>query len=176
MEELAFTKLTAPPDPSFTCGVESINRMIQDSYFLCLLKRCYTYQVTARGTVIAYYRIELRRFDNSKFDPPLEEYSLGLYQDLYALHIQYIAVQKNFQKHHIGNAVLEHILRSIDQIVSCCPPRLVTLEAFGELVSWYQQHGFKSLGISRENPETEFMFMDLLSDEDCGKLQAMAEG
>lgn len=118
----------------------------------------------------------MRRFDNSKFDPPLEEYSLGLYQDLYALHIQYIAVRKDFQKHHIGNAVLEHILRSIDRIVSCCPLRLVTLEAFGELAGWYQQHAFQSLGVSRENPETEFMFMDLLSDEDCGKLQAMAEG
>ena len=175
MGELAFTKLTAPPDPSFTCGVKSIDRMIQDSYFLCLLKRCYTYEVTAQGIVVAYYRIELRRFDNSKFDPPLEEYSLGLYQDLYALHIQYIAVRKDLQKHRIGNAVLKHILGSVDHIVSCCPLRLVTLEAFEELVDWYKQYTFESLRASRANPETRFMFLDLLSAQDYDRLQAMEQ-
>lgn len=175
MGSLTFTMLTAPADPSFTCGVKSIDQMIRDSYFLCLLKRCYTYEVTAEEKVVAYYRIELRRFDSSEFDPPLEEYTQGLYDDLYALHIQYIAVHKDFQRCHIGSSVLKHILRSIDHIVSCCPLRLVTLDAFGELVDWYKQYTFESLRVSRENPETIFMFLDLLSPEDLNKLEEMAE-
>lgn len=70
MGDLTFTKMTKPADPSFTCGISSIDKMVKDSYFLCLLKRSYAYEVTAEGKVVAYYRIELRRFDNSKFDPP----------------------------------------------------------------------------------------------------------
>ena len=58
--------------------------------------------------------------------------------DLYALHIQYIAVRKDFQRHHIGDAILKHILRNIGNIVFYCPLRLVTLEAFQELVDWYK--------------------------------------
>ena len=61
------------------------------------MKRSYAYEVTAEGFVVAYYRIELRRFNNSEFDPPLDEHSLNLYNDLYSIHIQYIAVRQEFQ-------------------------------------------------------------------------------
>lgn len=70
MGTLTFTKMTRPADSTFTCGVQSIDKMVQDSYFLCLMKRSYAYEVTAEGFVVAYYRIELRRFNNSEFDPP----------------------------------------------------------------------------------------------------------
>lgn len=172
MGELAFTKMATPVDPSFTCGVASIDQMIRDSYLLCLLKRSYAYEVSAAGKVVAYYRIELRRFDNSQFDPPIEEHSIGRYTDLYALHIQYIAVHKDYQRHHIGNAILEHILCSVDDIVRYCPLRLITIEAFQELVGWYTRHYFEALETSRENPETELMFIDLISAEDMDKINA----
>lgn len=172
MGELAFSKMVKPADPSFTCGVQSIDSMIRDSYMLCLLKRSYAYEVSAEGRVVAYYRVELRRFENSKFDPPLDEHSIDEYTDLYALHIQYIAVHKDYQKHHIGTAILKHILCSIDTIVSYCPLRLVTIEAFQELISWYERYCFVDLETSKDNPETELMFIDLISEEDIAKIEA----
>lgn len=175
MGELTFTKMVNPADPSFTCGVESIDRMIRDSYLLCLLRRSYAYEVSAAGKVVAYYRIELRRFENSQFDPPIDEHSIDRYTDLYALHIQYIAVRKDYQGHHIGNAILEHILCSIDNIVCYCPLRLITLEAFQELVEWYERHCFEPLEISRDNPETELMFIDLIPAQDVVKINECDE-
>lgn len=175
MGDLTFTKMTKPADSSFTCGISSIDKMVKDSYFLCLLKRSYAYEVTAEGKVVAYYRIELRRFDNSKFDPPLDEHSLDLYNDLYALHIQYIAVRKDFQRHHIGDAILKHILRNIGNIVFYCPLRLVTLEAFQELVVWYKKYTFEALAQSQDNPETTLMFLDLVSSEDLDKINALED-
>lgn len=175
MGDLTFTKMTKPADASFTCGIPSIDQMVRDSYFLCLLKRSCAYEVSAENTVVAYYRIELRRFDNSKFDPPLDEHSIGLYNDLYALHIQYIAVHKKFQGHHIGDAILKHILRNVGDITFYCPLRLVTLEAFQELVPWYQKYTFESLERSVDNPETTLMFLDLISSEDLDKITSIEE-
>lgn len=173
MDYLAFTKMTKPASPSFTCGVSSIDKMVNDSYFLCLLKRSYAYEVTFENKVVAYYRIELRRFDNSSFDPPLEEYSLDKYNDLYALHLQYIAVREDCQGHGIGKAVLSHILRTIETITRYCPLRLVTLDAFQELIPWYQKHGFEVLAQNLDDPETTLMFLDLISLEDFDKIKAL---
>lgn len=33
MGTLTFTKMTRPADSTFTCGVQSIDKMVQDSYF-----------------------------------------------------------------------------------------------------------------------------------------------
>lgn len=173
MGTLTFTKMTRPADSTFTCGVQSIDKMVQDSYFLCLMKRSYAYEVTAEGFVVAYYRIELRRFNNSEFDPPLDEHSLNLYNDLYSIHIQYMAVRQEFQKHCIGTTIFKHILLSIEDIVKYCPLRLVTLEAFRELKSWYERFSFIDLEPSLDNPETEFMFLDLVSPSDLDKIQSI---
>lgn len=173
MDSLTFTKMAKPADPTFTCGIESIDKMVKDSYFLCLMKRSYAYEVTYNGIIVGYYRIELKRFDNSKFDPPLDEHSLDLYSDLYALHIQYIAVRKEYQQHHIGSSIFEHILQSVDDIVKCCPLRLVTLEAFHDLINWYSKYTFIDLAPSLDNPETNLMFSDLISSSDLDKIQSL---
>lgn len=175
MNSLTFTKMTKPADSTFTCGIESIDKMVENSYFLCLMKRSYAYEVTANGIIVAYYRIELKRFDNSKFDPPLDEHSLDLYNDLYALHIQYIAVWKEYQQHRIGTSIFEHILQSIDNIVEYCPLRLVTLEAFHDLIKWYSTYAFIDLAPSQDNPETNLMFLDLISSADFDKIQSLEE-
>ena len=54
----------------------------------------------------------------------------------------------------------------IRNIVFYCPLRLVTLEAFQELVDWYKDHTFEALAQSQDNPETTLMFLDLVSSED----------
>ena len=109
----------------------------------------------------------------AKFDPPLDEHSLDLYSDLYALHIQYIAVRKEYQQHHIGSSIFEHILQSVDDIVKCCPLRLVTLEAFHDLINWYSKYAFIDLAPNLDNPETNLMFSDLISSSDLDKIQSL---
>lgn len=175
MGSLTFTRMMKPADSNFSCGIESIDKMVEESYFLCLMKRSYAYEVTANETVVAYYRIELRRFDNSNFDPPLCEHSLNSYNDLYALHIQYIAVRKKYQGKHIGDAVFKHILCTVDNIKKYCPLRLVTLEAFEELMNWYEKYTFIPLTRSRDNPETHLMFLDLISSADLEKIKSIED-
>lgn len=62
-----------------------------------------------------------------------------------------------------GSDFTGHILLSIEDIVKYCPLRLVTLEAFRELKSWYERFSFIDLEPSLDNPETEFILI-LITD------------
>lgn len=98
MGKLIFTKLNHPADQCFTCGNPSIDKKVADSYFLTLLDRCYAYEVTTEsGVIVAYYQIQFKRFPIDRFPEPIDEYSLNSYVDLYAMHIEYLAVRKEYQ-------------------------------------------------------------------------------
>lgn len=114
MGKLIFTKLNHHADKSFTCGNPSIDKKVRDSYFLTLLHRCYAYEVTTEnGIVLAYYQVQFKRFPITSFPEPIDEYSLDNYEDLYAFHIEYLAVRKEYQHRKIGSKVLQHILGKI---------------------------------------------------------------
>lgn len=164
METLNFTKLNHPADKSFTCGNHSIDKKIKDSYLLSLLDRCYTYEVTAtNGVVLAYYQLQFKRFAIDKFPSPIDEYSLDNYEDLYAIHIEYIAVHQSYQHRRIGSFVLKYILATIHELHKNCPFRLVTINALEDKVSWYEEFNFKQIGRDQDDPETILMMIDLIS-------------
>ena len=156
---MIFTKLNHPADQCFTCGNSSIDKKVADSYFLTLLDRCYAYEVTTEsGVIVAYYQIQFKRFPIDRFPEPIDEYSLNSYVDLYAMHIEYLAVRKEYQYQKIGSNVLKHILAKII--------------ALNEKVSWYQRaFGFKEVDQDGDDPETTLMMIDLLSAENLRLLK-----
>ena len=173
MGKLIFTKLNHPADQCFTCGNSSIDKKVADSYFLTLLDRCYAYEVTTEsGVIVAYYQIQFKRFPIDRFPEPIDEYSLNSYVDLYAMHIEYLAVRKEYQYQKIGSNVLKHILAKIIMFHRDCPFRLVTINALNEKVSWYQRaFGFKEVDQDGDDPETTLMMIDLLSAENLRLLK-----
>lgn len=174
MGKLIFTKLNHHADKNFTCGNPSIDKKVRDSYFLTLLHRCYAYEVTTEnGIVLAYYQVQFKRFPITSFPEPIDEYSLNNYEDLYAFHIEYLAVRKEYQHRKIGSKVLQHILGKIQSSHKDCPFRLVTINALEEKVPWYEtSFGFKKVGRDGDDPETELMIIDLIPPEN---LKLLAE-
>lgn len=175
-KSIVYSKIKYPIDSSFTCGVKSIDSMINDSFPLCIIKRSYTYEVSIKQKIVAYYRVELRNFKNNVFESLFDEYSIGSYDDLFAIHIQYIAIKECYQKHGLGNIILDHIINvDVPCLVENCPFRLITLEGFKNLIPWYEKHNFKSLCQSLENPETYFMIQDLVTEDDLDALNTYNE-
>lgn len=98
---------------------------------------------------------------------------LDNYEDLYAFHIEYLAVRKEYQHRKIGSKVLQHILGKIQSSHKDCPFRLVTINALEEKVPWYEtSFGFKKVGRDGDDPETELMIIDLIPPEN---LKLLAE-
>ena len=175
MADLTFAPHTEPPETSFSCGVSTIDRTIQNSCVLVLLHRCFAYSVKAKGILLGYYMVSLRRFPVSEFDPPISDHVVDPYEDLYALHIDYIAVHKEYQKKHIGTAILKHILNKAEEMKRICPIRLITMDALNDLIPWYEKFQFKKSNYpNTDQPSTTLMYYDMITDEEIERAEEFA--
>ena len=177
MGTLHISKITTSIEENFSCGNDSIDDMLKDSLYLTALRRCYAYQVTADKVTLGYYMIELKRFRLEIFDPPLEDYSVGHYEDMYAMHIEYIAIKRECQRNKIGSGVLKYIIATIQELSVACPFRLLTVSALYNLVHWYESFGFKVVHKyeDKQNPETVLMVRDMLTTEELAALEQFSE-
>lgn len=175
MADLSFDLLTSPPAACFSCGVATIDQTVKESYILVLLHRCFAYSVIAEGKLLGYYMISLRQFPLMAFDSPVSDYLVEPYHDTYAVHINYIAVQKEFQRHKIGTAILKHILHKAKELKQFCPVRLITMDALTELVPWYEKHHFRKSNFSNTDAlSTTLMYYDMISVEEIKQLEESA--
>lgn len=177
MGTLHISKITTSIEEDFSCGNTAIDQMLKDSLYLTALRCCYAYQVTADGVTLGYYRIGLKRFPLQIFDPPLDDYSVGNYQDMYAMHIEYIAIKRECQRNKIGSGVLKYIIATIQELSMACPFRLLTVNALYKLVHWYESFGFKVVHKyeDKQNPETVLMVRDMLTTEELAALEQFSE-
>ena len=177
MGTLHISKITTSIEEDFSCGNTAIDQMLKDSLYLTALRRCYAYQVTADKVTLGYYMIELKRFRLEIFDPPLEDYSVGHYEDMYAMHIEYIAIKWECQRNKIGSGVLKYIIATIQELSVACPFRLLTVSALYNLVHWYESFGFKVVHKyeDKQNPETVLMVRDMLTTEELAALEQFSE-
>ena len=177
MGTLHISKITTSIEEDFSCGNTAIDQMLKDSLYLTALRRCYAYQVTADKVTLGYYMIELKRFRLEIFDPPLEDYSVGHYEDMYAMHIEYIAIKRECQRNKIGSGVLKYIIATIQELSVACPFRLLTVSALYNLVHWYESFGFKVVHKyeDKQNPETVLMVRDMLTTEEHAALEQFSE-
>lgn len=175
MGELSICKIEHPVESDFSCGITSIDKMAENSFVLSNLRRCYTYQITGNGVVLGYYMIMLKRFPIETLKPPLDDYSIGRYEDIYAMHIQYIAIKEEYQHKRIGSSVLTYIIETVSAMSLECPFRLLTVDALDSVVNWYKSFEFKELYREKENPETVLMYRDMLSNKELETLDQMTE-
>lgn len=177
MGTLHISKIITSIEEDFSCGNPSIDQMLKDSLYLTALRRCYAYKVTGNGITLGYYMIGLKRFRLDIFDPPLEDYSVGHYDDMYAMHIEYIAIKKEYRRHKIGSGVLEYIIATIQELSMECPFRLLTVNALSNLAHWYESFGFKVVHKyqDKQNPETVLMVRDMLTTEELAALEQFSE-
>lgn len=162
MADLVYTLLDCPAPDNFTCGNSSIDEKIRSSHILTLLHRAYAYSVKAEGNTIGYYMLMLKRFPISRFNPPIDDHFVGNYEDLYAMHIDYIAVDQRCQGNRLGTAILRYILFQLCDSARNIPFRLITVDALEQRASWYEQFKFKPcVDRNIDNPETITMYYDL---------------
>lgn len=175
MASLTFKKMDAPADRSFSCGNSTIDGQIKDAYLLTCMNRCYAYEVKFCELVVGYYQIQFKRFPLEKFGAPLTDYEIGAYDDLYSLHIEYIAVGKKFQGNKIGSAILKYILMTVNRIHEECPVRLVTLGAVDHKADWYERYGFVKVGTPSIDSCEQLMKIDLISEDEQKYLEAYSD-
>lgn len=175
MAELVYCKVNCPVETPFKCGNKSIEDKIVGTlpYELLLLRRCNTYEVKYKGATVGYYMICLKQFDLDQFPEPIEDHVVNSFEDLYALHIEYIAVKTNYQKIGIGSSVLKKIIRDTKKVSEILPLRLITIDALKECVGWYQKFQFKSCGEESDNSAVELMYLDLVPNADIKKLEML---
>lgn len=176
MATLICTKLSEPPVRNFTCGNRSIDTSIKDSYELTLIRRCYAYSIKSENTILGYYMIALKCFSLSEINEPFDEYSFGRFEDLYTMHIEYVAIDERYQQRGIGTAVLKKIIYDAQTIAEKCPLRMLTMDALSSKVQWYKELGFQNVlhYSSGTNPETKLMYMDFSTRADFQKLEEIA--
>lgn len=176
MATVVCAKLNSPPSNGFTCGNRSINNSIKNSYELSLVQRCHAYSIKTGDTLLGYYMVALKCFPLSVLKHPLDDYCFGNFNDLYALHLEFIAVGEQFQHHQIGTYVLQKIIHDAYSLSLVCPLRLLTMYALTSKIPWYKNLGFKEIdGKCGDNPETKLLYMDLLPPENSNILTELAE-
>ena len=175
MSTLNFIRIESPIEKDFSCGNVSIDQMMQDSFPLDKLRRFYTFQIMYKDTIIGYYMLGLKRFHIDELKEPLDEYYIAPYDDMYAMHIQYIAIKTDYQCRQIGSKTLQYIIETASMLSSEVPFRIVTLDALESLVNWYKTFGFKSIDQNLQNPETVLMYRDMLSNDEIAHLDDLTE-
>ena len=164
MSELSYVLLNSKAD-KFDCGNVTINEYIEWSYFVTLSQQCYAYKILYKSLIVGYYMITLR--DVALTDCPGDEsdYSVGEFGDhVPSLYINYIAIDKRFQKKGIGTKTLEKIIIETRQLVDRLPIRFITINAVPEKVDWYKKIGFKEMG-SNIDGVNRYMFIDIIRDK-----------
>lgn len=167
MATLIFDKVQKDVEnTSFDCGIQSINGDVRESYYYLITQQAYTYSVKAEnGRVLGFYQIHFREITIEDFPEEISDYQTGAkHNTIAALHIRFIAVDKNIQKKRIGNSILQTIIMDIKKMSKVWPVRVITLDARTELVHWYEKCGFRKMVKNTEGQDgvTVAMFLDCM--------------
>lgn len=129
-------------EKEFDCGNSSINKQVQESFFPTLLQHAYAYRVSVSDRIVGYYMIKLRTIDLEKAPLEIGEFRCSLIDECNAVHIKYIAIDKNFQNKKIGTYVLKTIVMQVLNMCQIFPITLITLDALPDKYDWYKARGF----------------------------------
>lgn len=144
MGTLQFKRVTRDVENTmFSCGVDSIDQYVKDSYYPILTQHAYAYSIMSGNTILGYYQILFREIKLEDFPEEISEYSSEVKADtISAVHIRYIAVDKKYQKNEIGTSTLRTIIKTVQDLSNNWPIRVITIDARTELVKWYTEQGF----------------------------------
>ena len=156
----------------FTCGVKKIDEFVQSSYIENITQHAMAIEVTDNETIIGYCMINFKNIFLERMPEDIADYNADLIKYCTSAHIQYIAVDKSKQKKKYGTKIIAYVIKYILSFVEKLPIRLITLDAFKELVEWYKKIGFRIIGEEEDysNEDTVAMYYDCLTKKNRNKL------
>lgn len=159
----------------FSCANPSIDLLVRESYFVTLLKQAYGHQIRTEDQVVGYYLIHFRSIKNNKINQmlgqPEEEYESSLLDFYIALHIKYLAIDKEWQHRGIGTAVLKGLIDEGVNLSKKYPIRMITIDALAEYYNFYKKIGFQDIPGQKPAGPTIPMFLDCMSVEEAKRLK-----
>lgn len=171
MENFRIEKISSTVDlQDFDCGNATINTLIQKSDYPTLLHQGFCFRVSSQNKTAAYYMLSLVSFNINECPSEVKEYLEHSIKNSFnkhfaALHIQYLAVNKPYQKYGIGTYLLKRIIKLTKALCKRWPIRFITLDALDDKVPWYRKNGFKEFGFG-DTDYTTTMYLDCVSQKD----------
>lgn len=142
-------------DDNFDCGDPWFNDMIKKSYFASLCRQIYIYDIKCDDLLLGYLAFSVARIEES-FPKPFERDKSYKYPGI--INLEYIAIDKRFQKKGIGDKSLEYFICYIKNISKTIPIAFITLEPLPGRENWYKEKCFEF--------DEEIMYLDLKDDEE----------
>lgn len=151
----------------FKCANQSIEKQIEDSYFITLLKQAYGHKIIIGDKVIGYYMLHFKGIKLETINAIMgEEYSSSMLDYYMVLHIRYLAIDERLQHKGIGTRVLKAILSEVLDLSKKYPIRVITLDALKEYHKWYYNIGFKDIPGMNDDGFTVPMYISCMTEED----------
>ena len=160
----------------FKCNNPSIERQIEDSYFINLLKQAYGHQIVIDGIVIGYYMLGFKGISLEEINSIMDdEYESNMADYYTAMHIRYLAIDERLQHKWLGTRVLQSILSEILNLSKNYPIRIITIDALSEYYEWYKKIGFRDIPGRKSDGIVYPMFVDCMSKEEAQRLNEFCE-
>ena len=161
--------------PSAQCEYNHLNQMMKEAYWLTLTRKAKACHILLNGEVIGgcmYRMTELYEEDD-------EEFTSGIIRSNPVCEILYLVIGKPFRRNGYGRRVLKDLINEIRSVSEFIPIRYIIIEAFSDLVEWYQENGFEKYernGKGTEYLNTVSMRLDLLGLEEWEGIQRYIDG
>lgn len=128
------------PAGAISCGVRSIDDLIQDAYSSTLFKQALAFNIFVDNRLIGNCMVKLvslslEHDEDTKYYVRYKEYT--------ALEISYLAIDTRIQGHGYGKKVLQQLILLAKKVSRYLPVRFLVLDAFKEKEEWYKLSGFK---------------------------------
>lgn len=158
MSELRLVVMDKDISAGLSCGVESIDNLIQSAYAKTLFKQGLAYNIMVDTNLVGNCMIKFVHL----IDENAEYYEQD--HEFIALEISYIAIAQHLQRHGIGSQVLKTLIQWAKKIAAQLPIRFLIIDAFKDKEEWYTNAGFKVYPKVKDAryPGTVPMRMDLI--------------
>ena len=158
MSELRLVVMDQDIPPSFSCGVDSIDSLMQSAYPRTIFKQGRTYNIMVDKCLVGNCMIKLVHL----IDETEEYYEHD--QGFIALEISYLAIKQQLQHHGIGTQALKILILSAKKMAFELPIRFLILDAFKDKEKWYTEAGFRVYPKAKDirYPGTVPMMLDLI--------------
>lgn len=164
------------------CGNPSVSRMIDQTYYACLLREARAYCVYLKveddqEILVGVYSVSVGTLRLEDAASPLADYYSHEPPTYATVHLNYIAVDLNVQGHGIGTTILAYIVLQARSLYREWPVRLLVLDALRDKVAWYEKRGFAAVYEDDPDPHstTVKMYLDLMPGEDYQRLSEYVE-
>ena len=168
MGKIFIKKIESEISKSFDCGNSSINSLVHESYYPTILQHAYAFEVRNDTHIIGYFMYHFSTIELEICPEEISDYMTENFKKCSALHIEYIAVDKNYHGYGVGKSIINHIIVCGRKLCETYPIRLITLDALKEKYEWYQSLGFLAFDENdlNDSSPTIRMYIDCLLDKE----------